>query len=107
MDSPAAGVTSAGAMRPFVAILWPLVGVFSALVYVGAGRRGGVVPSGWTGAHRESSGRSDDPAEPAHRDRVRAGGADATAGKNHRWNWVTFCDPATQRPGNPATRRPS
>ena len=23
------------------------------------------------------------------------------------WNWVTFCDPATQRPGNPATRRPS
>ena len=25
MDSPAAGVTSAGAMRPFVKILWPLV----------------------------------------------------------------------------------
>ena len=24
-----------------------------------------------------------------------------------RWNWVTFCDPATQWPGNPATRRPS
>jgi len=23
------------------------------------------------------------------------------------WNWVTFCDPATQWPGNPATRRPS
>ena len=22
-------------------------------------------------------------------------------------NWVTFCDPATQWPGNPATRRPS
>jgi len=25
MDSPAVGVTSAGAMRPFVKILWPLV----------------------------------------------------------------------------------
>jgi len=24
-----------------------------------------------------------------------------------RWNWVAFCDPATQWPGNPATRRPS
>jgi len=29
MDSPAAGVTSAGAMRPFVKILWPLVFILS------------------------------------------------------------------------------
>jgi len=29
-------------------------------------------------------------------------------GRIHQtWNWVTFCDPATQWPGNPATRRPS
>jgi len=26
---------------------------------------------------------------------------------NQRWNWVTFCEPAIQGPGNPATRRPS
>jgi len=29
-----------------------------------------------------------------------------TAGSMQRWNWVTFCDPATQSPGNSATRRP-
>ena len=29
------------------------------------------------------------------------------AGKLQTWNWVTFCGPATQWPGNPATRRPS
>ena len=26
---------------------------------------------------------------------------------DQRWNWVTVCDPATQWPGNPTTRRPS
>jgi len=27
--------------------------------------------------------------------------------KKQTWNWVTFCDPATQWPRNPATRRPT
>jgi len=31
---------------------------------------------------------------------------DTGHGTYQTWNWVTFCDPATQRPGNPATRWP-
>jgi len=34
MDSPAAGLTSAGAMRPFVEILWPLIVIITIIVII-------------------------------------------------------------------------
>ena len=34
-------------------------------------------------------------------------GATIRTTEKQTWNWVTFCDPATQWPVNPATRRPN